>query len=466
MSKSAGLSLTPGRLALLGCLAVAAIAIALLPAPAAAPGAMIGLAIVTLTVALWATNAIPPLYAAVLFFAIALAAQAAPLVPLISGFWSSAAALVLGGLILGGAAERTGLGRYVARALMGTALSTYPRLIAGLLIGTGALSFLVPSTMGRLAITIPIVLALAKEVGYELGSRGHTGLIATTVAGNYLTSYGILPANLTNVIALGALEGLGGPSIQYGEYLAMSMPVLGIIKAVTFWAVVVVACPAPPPAAIPDTAAPNVLSPAARRLAAILAVTVLLWATDFIHHVKPGWVALGAGLVCLIPGLGLANAREVLDLNKLTSVISLAAVLGVATVLTQSGAGGMIAGWLNGIGPPVDGSPAAGYALIAVAASGVAIVATVVGSIAIVTPIVPDIAIASGLPLKAGVIAVLTGLQALPFPFEAVPVMVGLMMGKVPAASTLRILIPLAILGHLLILPLQIGWLRMLGVMP
>ena len=460
-----GVDLAPRKLALVGFFGLAALILALLPPPDDAPKAMVGLAIVAFTVALWATAALPALHSGAIFFALALATSIAPTVPLLSGFWSSAAALVFGGLVIGSAAERTGLGRYVAHALM-SGLVTYPRLIAGILIGSGALSFLVPTTMGRLAITLPILMAAAKDAGYEPASRGYIGIILTAVAGNYLTSYAILPANLMNIIALGALEGVGGPTVQYGPYLLMCLPVLGIIKGLTFWAAICLLLPAPPPRASAAGDGPNLLSPAARRLAVLLAITVLLWVTDFIHHIKPGWIALAAGLICLVPGLGLARPEEAVDFNKLTSVFSLAAVLGVATVLTTSGAGTMIAHALTQLVPASGASPAYGFMLIAAASSLIATFATVVGCIAIVTPTLPAIEAATHLPLTAGIVAELTGLQTLFFPFEAVPVMIGLMIGKVPATSTLKVLIALAITGLVVITPLQIAWLKVLGVMP
>ncbi|WP_072385307.1 SLC13 family permease [Hyphomicrobium sp. CS1BSMeth3] len=461
-----GIDLAPRKLALVVLFALAALIVSQLPPPAGTPNAMTGLAIVAFTVALWATAALPALHSGAIFFALALATNIAPTIPLLSGFWSNAAALVFGGLMIGGAAERTGLGRYVARALM-SGVATYPRFIAGVLIGSGALSFIVPTTMGRLAITLPILMAAAKEAGYAPGSRGYIGIILTAVAGNYLTSYAILPANLTNIIALGALEGMGVPTLQYGPYLLMCLPILGIVKGLLFWAAVCLLLPAPPPQV--DTAteeSPNALSPAARRLAVLLSITVLLWMLDFVHHIKPGWIALAAGLVCLIPGLALARLEDAVDLNKLTSVFSLAAVLGVATVLTHSGAGTMIAQGLTQLVPASGATPVYGFMLITVAASVIATFATVVGAIAIVTPTLPAIEAASGLPMTAGIIAELTGLQALFFPFEAVPVMVGLMMGKVAAPSTLRILILLAVTGLIVIAPLQIAWLKILGVMP
>jgi len=465
MSGPLGASLTPRKLGLIALFAAIAIVIALQPPPAGAPNAMVGLAIVAFTVGLWATTVLPALHSGAIFFALALATGVAQTIPLLSGFWSNAAALVFGGLVIGGAAERSGLGRYVARALM-AGLATYPRLITGILIGSGTLSFLVPTTMGRLAITIPILIAAAKEAGYDPGSRGYNGMILTAVAGNYLTSYAILPSNLTNVIALGALEGLGGPTIQYGHYLLMCLPVLGIVKGILFVAAICLLFPAPAPQMATNGDSPNILGAPARRLAMLLAITVLLWVTDFVHHIKPGWIALAAGIVCLLPGLGLARVEEMVDLNKFTSVFSLAAVLGVATVLTHSGAGALIARGLTAFVPPSGASPGYGFMLIAVAASAIATCATIVGAIAIVTPTLPGIEAATGLPVTAGLIAELVGLQSVFFAFEAVPIMVGLIMGKVATSAAMRLLIPLAVTGLVIIAPLQILWLKLLGVMP
>ena len=52
------------------------------------------------------------------------------------------------------------------------------------------------------------------------------------------------------------------------------------------------------------------------------------------------------------------------------------------------------------------------------------------------------------------------------FPYQTVPIMVGLVMGKVQARSVLRLTIPLALISILVLLPLQIGWLWMIGVVP
>jgi len=454
----------PRKIAFLALIAVVGIAVAQVPPPDGHPRAMQALGLVLATVAVWATNALPALWAGAIFFTIALLLQLAPPVPLLSGFWSNAAALVLGGLIVGGAAERSGLGRWVARKLMRPFLGSYGRFIFGILIGAGTLSFLVPTTVGRLAITIPIVTAAAREAGYAPGSAGYIGVIMTTVAGNYLTSYGILPANLTNIILLGALEAQGAKTLTYGAYLLLAFPVLSVLKGATFWATVVMFCRAPRPHAAAEGEDVE-LGAAGRRLAAIVAVTVTLWATDFLHGIPPGWVALAAAAVCLVPGIDLARIEEAIDRTKLTSIFSLAAVLGVATVLSRSGAGALIAEKLHQILPVAGHSPAYAFFVIATTSALLAVIATVVGSIAIVTPTLPAISQATGLSPEGAILAELTGLQTLPFPYEAVPIMVGLIMGKVTSTQALRIMVPVAVLGFLVIMPAEILWLKMLGVM-
>ena len=452
-------------MALLAVIFAAGIALAAMPTGSAKPTAMAGLAIVLVTVALLATSALPGLVTALLFFAVALVSGIAPPLTILSSFWANATLLIFGGLIIGAAAERSGLGRYVARGLMQRFMGSYPRLLFGILIGTFVLSFLLPSTMGRLAITIPIVMAVCKEVGYEPGSNGYCALIMTVVAGNFTTSYGILPANLTNVIALGAGESLFGPQLGYLEYLLYCAPALAVLKGATFIALALLVFPAPPPEP-QRVSEPLPLSFAARRLGIVLGFTLTLWATDVLHGLKPGWVAFGAAILCLLPPLSLVRLRECFDLNRLSAVIIVPAVQGVATILTFSGAGALIAAGISSVVALEGKSAVFGFVAIALMSALVSIVATVVGAIAIVTPILGDVMSATGLPIKLGLLAQITGLQVPVFHYVATPIMVGIAMGGVSPARAMRLLLPLGVSGLLVVLPAMILWLKLLGVMP
>lgn len=465
MAGALKVDLTPARIALLVVIAGAALVVAFAPAPVQAPHAMQGLAIVLMTVALLATGALPGLHTALVFFTLALVSGVAPPLTVLATFWANATMLIFGGLIIGAAAERSGLGRYVARGLMQRFVGSYPRLLFGILLGTFVLSFLLPSTMGRLAITIPIVTAIAAETGYARGTNGYAGVILTTVAGNFTTSYAILPANLTNVIVLGAGEAVFGNQIGYVEYLLLCAPVLAFVKGLTFIVLVLLVFPAPAPA-MAAAAEPQPLGRPAKRLAVVLCLTVALWATDVLHGLKPGWIALGAAFLCLLPPLALVTLRECFDLNRLAAVIIVPAVQGLAAVLTASGAGALVAAAILKVVPIEGHSAFFGFLAVAVTSATVAVVATIIGTIAIVTPLIVDVAAATGLPAKLGLIAEITGLQAPFFHYAATPILVGIAMGGVSPGQAARLLVPLALVGLLVVLPLQAMWLKLLGVLP
>lgn len=466
LARRLGLDLSPRRRTLLALIAAGALATAMLPIGGPGPNVSIALAVVMATVALLATSALPGHVTACLFFAAALGLGVAPPLSILSGFWANATMLIFGGLIIGTAAERSGLGRYIARNLMQRFTGSYVMLLTGMLVGTFVLSFLLPSTMARLAITIPIVLAVCKEAGYEPGSPGYIGAVMTTVAGNFTTSYAILPANLTNVIVIGTAESVLGVHMGYVEYLALAAPVLGLAKGISFIALVLWVFPAPKPAVAATDPEPVPLSFAARRLAVVLAMTVALWSTDVLHGLKPGWIAMGAAILCLLPPLALVRLAECFDPNRISAVMIVPAIQGVAAVLTHSGAGALIAGAITTLAPLAGGSPVYGFVVIAVVSCLMATVATVVGTIAIVTPIISDVATATGLPVRIGLLAQINGLQAPLFHYVATPILVGTAMGGVSPRAAIRLLVPAGIVGLLVIMPLHIAWLKLIGAMP
>ena len=244
--------LTSARLLVVPLVATAAFAVLALPVPAGTgPQVLPALALTVFTVGLWATGSLPEHITAVVFFVLALALGVAPPEVVLSGFWSSAFWLVAGGLIIGVAADRTGLGRFLAHAFVRRLSASYPRLITGIVLGAVVLAFLIPSAIGRLIILMPIILSLADKLGFAPGTRGRTGMVLATTMGSFFIPLTILPANLPNVVLAGVADSLYGLKITYGAYLLMNFPVLGALKAL---ALVAVTCfffndPIPDPAA-------------------------------------------------------------------------------------------------------------------------------------------------------------------------------------------------------------------------
>ena len=154
-----------------------------------------------------------------------------------------------------------------------------------------------PATVGRMLLLIPIVAALAARVGFAPNSTGYHGLMLCAIIISYQSGNGILPANAPNLVLAGAGEALYGVHLIYGEYLWVIFPVLCVLKGVAAVALIYWLFPAEvESAATPVARAP--MSAEEKRLAVILIVAIVLWATDFAHGIRAG------------DGLRAASARE------------------------------------------------------------------------------------------------------------------------------------------------------------
>lgn len=78
-----------------------------------------------------------------------------------------------------------------------------------------------PSNMGRIALLMPIVAAMAKRAGIPDGSRAWFGLALAVGFGTFQLSATILPANVPNLVMSGAAEGSYGIHLNYVPYLLL-----------------------------------------------------------------------------------------------------------------------------------------------------------------------------------------------------------------------------------------------------
>ena len=125
--------------------------------------------IVGVTIVLWATSLLPEFITALLFFTAAMTARIAPPEVIFGGFASSAFWLVFSGFVLGVAIRKTGLADRAARALSAKLTDSWVLMVASVVLLSYALAFVMPSNMGRIALLMPIVAAMAKRAGIPAG---------------------------------------------------------------------------------------------------------------------------------------------------------------------------------------------------------------------------------------------------------------------------------------------------------
>jgi anion transporter len=415
-------------------------------------------------IGLWATGVVPEYLTALGFFFVAVLAHVAPAATVFSGFSSGAFWLVFSGVIIGLAVNRTGLGQRLARRLIGLFGHRYGALVIGLVVVGTLLGFVMPAAMGRVMLILPIALALADRCGFAPGSKGRTGIALAAGLGAFIPPFGIFTGNISNLIMAGAVEQLYGVRLTYGPYLLQHFPVLGILRGAVIAALILWFFP-DRAATSPVEARLPALSQAERRLAVVLGLALALWATDFIHHVSPAWVGLGAAIVLLFPASRILPATAFAETNW-GPILYVAAILGFGALVTSSGLGNVLTAAILTVLPLDPASPAQGYATLALAGMGLSAAITLPAVPAVLTPLAGDLARASGLSLEGVLMAQVVSFSTLLLPYQGPPLIVAMVLGGVRIADATKMTLALAAVTVIALLPLHYLWGRMLGWVP
>jgi len=441
------------------------------PLAAQAPLAARTGAVVLVTLALWSTGTFPPFLTSLIFFGLMLVSGLARPELVFSGLGSAAVWLIISGFVIGAAISTSGLGRRLAATLAPLLAGSYTRMIAGLTLAAMALGFVMPSSVGRAVVLVPVGMALADRVGFARGSNGRIGIATTLAMACNMPSFAVLPANIPNMILAGASEMLHGMSFGYTEYLLLHFPLLGLLKSVLVVGLVVRLFPdkvrphdtqasATPEAQGGD--APGDIG-AQRRVAVILLATLALWMTDSLHGINPAWVGIATAVVLLLPRVGVVPPKSFNASVDFGMVLFVAAALGLGAVVNSSGLGELVGRVLKQVLPLEPGSTALNFLSLSAMATLTGIVATVPGVPTVLTPMAPDLAAASGLSLGAVLMTQVIGFSTVLFPYQVGPLIVAMQLSGERLGYLLKITLPLALLTYVLVVPLDYLWWRLLG---
>lgn len=446
-----------------GLIVLVAAAIFFAPPPAGvAPGVMHAAGLTVLAVGLWATQGLPEHVTGLIFLLLAVLAEVAPANVVFSGFTSGTLWLVLGGLFIAEAVRSTALGERFALALLGRFTRSYPLLVAATVLASTLLCFVMPATLGRVLLLIPIIAGLAKRVGFEPGSAGYTGLMLAAIVSTFQIGTTVLPANAPNLTLAGAAEAVHGIHLNYGEYLLVQFPVLGLLKML---AIVVLTCWMFP-ARLDRTEVVRHAQPwsaAEARLAVILLLALALWATDFMHGIRPGWVALAAGLAVMLPGIGVMPMSAFNDRIRYGPYFYIGAVLGLGAVVTQSGLSAALGAWVLPLLALAPGEDFRSFMLLAFAATIACMITTNPAQPGLMVPLAQQVADATGWPLTSALMTAALGYSSILLPYAVPPLVVGMQVAGIGFRAAARYTLALALVSFAILLPLDFLWWRAIG---
>jgi len=461
-SPGALLSLRPRQAVSLAAIVVAGV---FLLAETAAGGSSLGKAaiVVVLAIGLWTTGWLPEWLTALVFFSLCMMGKVAPAADVFAGFSSSATWLVLAGAVIGLAIQHTGLGDRLASRLTPFIGRSFPKAVVAVSLFGLALTFAMPSAMGRVMLVLPILTALADQLGYPFGSKGRRGVILAGVFGTYLPAFAVLPANIPNTVFIGTVEAALGTPPNYGQYFLLHFPVLGLCKALILLPLLIRLYRDTPRLPEGDATRPATkASPGEIHLGIVLLIAVGLWATDGWHGIPAAWVGMLVAVWCLFPGSGLMGEKPFSAL-KFEPIVYVAGIVSMGVIADRSGLGRQVASWALSFLPLAPNAPGQTFGILSGLSTLVGLVVTLPGVPPVMTSLLPPLAGATHWPPLAVAMTQVLGFSTVILPYQAPPLVVAIQSGGLEARDVVRLCLITAAITVVALWPLDFLWWRLLG---
>lgn len=416
------------------------------------------LGIVYVCVVLWATQVIPGYIVSLLFFFLAVTLTAVPVAEIFSGFASSAFWLVFSGGVIGFALKESGLSERLGTILAGMIGRSYLRALCAFAAISFALSLVMPSTFGRIAILVPIAAGYCSVAGLDGSRRGRAGILLLVIVGSFELAAAVLPANLPNIIMAGVLEQSLGLHLSFSEYLYIFFPagvlVRGAVLVGTSFLMFADTVLAEPPRA----KAPP-LSREEMRVSILLLATLGFWFTDSLHHIAPGWVGLGFSLAYLLTShadkrVAFGNGQKMDLLWFIAAIIGLTALVRHVdlTPLAVLGEGG----WAR--------NPWLAYIVLVAASVVICFAVTSNAAPAVFTPFASNLLAGSSV-LKMGVLSQVMGYSTTFLAYQSPPILFGGELAGLSRSVVARYCLVTACLGLLIVVPINAAWWWLIGLL-
>jgi len=257
-----------------------------------------------------------------------------------SGFANDTSWFLFGALLIGVIASCSGIARRIAYAIMLRVGITYPRILLGLILTDFMLTFVVPSGIARVVIMAAIALGLVEAFAAARGSNVARGMfLILTYTANIFDK--MIIAGAGSITARGLIEKVGGVEVLWSQWFLAFLP-CSIITVLVAWRLTLWLYP-PEQVRLEGGYAflreelrrMGPLSPQERKAAFLIAAAILLWLTDFLHHIPPSVIGIGVALFALLPYVEVIEIGEMHRLNYMP-VFFVAAAVSMGTVMEQT----------------------------------------------------------------------------------------------------------------------------------
>jgi anion transporter len=257
-----------------------------------------------------------------------------------SGFADDTPWFLMGAILFGTMASKSGLARRLAYLVTIRVGTSYSRLLLALILSDFLLTFLVPSGMARVTIMAAVAVGLIDAFGLGVGSNVGRGmfLILTYTAGVFDKT---IIAGAAAITGRGIMEQIGHVQVLWSQWLLAYLP-SDIMTILVAWRLTLWLYP-PENASLPggihylkeELRKAGAWTPMEKKALTLMLAAIALWATDFLHHISPSMIGLGIGLLAVLPFMHILEIDDLKRINFL-QLFFVAAAVSMGKVLSAT----------------------------------------------------------------------------------------------------------------------------------
>ncbi|PMB20982.1 SLC13 family permease [Fischerella thermalis] len=289
-----------------------------------------------LTVILWSMTSINAGYIALVSVLMLLLTGSISQEDFFESLGSDVVWLMIGAFILGGAVKQTGLATRLTQAVAAKAhnVSSLFWLLTTVLI---PLSFLIPSTSGRAAVTHPIFRSVANAIEDKRTRRALAILMPSIILVSTIAS---LTGAGSHLVAKDLLEEISEKDISFSQWLLYGLPFGIVASYATCWVIMQlfldrrrwqqkldVECLQSAPLSLPE-----------RKTLMIVLLMLGLWLTEKWHGLEIATVTVIGAILLTAPKFGVMKWKDAVKDVSWNLIIFVGATLALGHALISSGA--------------------------------------------------------------------------------------------------------------------------------
>jgi len=267
----------------------------------------------------------------------------------LSGFASSAVALVAAACFIAAAMTATGLDRRIALLVLSKVDARTNHIVIGAMLVGFLLSFIVPSTTARVACLMPIMMGFILAFKVDKRSRFAALLVITAAQTASVWNVGIKTAAAQNMVAIGFVEKQFGTTITWTEWFIAGAPFSALLSVALYFIMTRMMKPEMAEIAGGRVTIRRQLDALGKmtgrewKLLALVLALLGFWSTEkVLHNFDTSSTTIAAIALMLLPRVGVMDWKESQRGFPWGTVVLFAVGISVGTALLKTNA----AGWL------------------------------------------------------------------------------------------------------------------------